>query len=363
VEGGRGGRHATAVTRSLSKGETRRPVIRKFPEKWRREELRGAAWDEWTMKRWDKIVMRAGKSWWDDDVFKHSAAVSFYTLFSLAPITLIAVWVAGFFFGREAATGQLSGQIAQIVGKDGAKVIQDAVAASQPENTGWFSMVIGFVMLLVGATTVFGQLQESLNAIWGVMTKPTANGFVILLVRRLISFAMVLTVGFLLLVSLVLTTTISSLVKFTNQYMAVSPLVLQGIDIVVALAVITVLFAMVFKLLPDVELRWRDVWEGAFITALLFSVGRLGISFYLSHSTVASTYGAAGSLVALLIWVYYSCAILFFGAEVTRAMREHSGLHVQPKSKAVRVRREIIEQDKKNGPVTGHVIVKTKGGK
>ena len=195
------------------------------------------------------------------------------------------------------------------------------------------------------------------------MTKPTANGFVILLVRRLISFAMVLTVGFLLLVSLVLTTTISSLVKFTNQYMAVSPLVLQGIDLVVALAVITVLFAMVFKLLPDVELRWRDVWEGAFITALLFSVGRLGISFYLSHSSVASTYGAAGSLVALLIWVYYSCAILFFGAEVTRAMREHSGLHVQPKSKAVRVRREIIEQDKKNGPVTGHVIVKTKGGK
>jgi membrane protein len=314
------------------------------------------------MLRWVKILVRAGKSWFDDDVFKHSAAVSFYTLFSLAPITLIAVWVAGFFFGEEAAAGQLSGQITQLVGNEGAKVIQDAVAASRPENTGWFSMAIGFVVLLVGATTVFGQLQESLNEIWGVMTKPNRNGFVVLLVRRLISFAMVLTVGFLLLVSLVLTTAISSLVKFADRYMAVPPLVLQGIDLVVALVVITLLFAMVLRLLPDVHLRWRDVWQGAFITALMFSVGRLGISFYLSHSTVASTYGAAGSLVALLIWVYYSCAILFYGAEVTRAVREISGLHVQPKSKAVRVRRQIVEQEKKNGPVTGHVVVKKNGG-
>ncbi|MGC4073739.1 MAG: YihY/virulence factor BrkB family protein [Nibricoccus sp.] len=314
------------------------------------------------MQRWDKVVIRAGKSWFDDDVFKHSAAVSFYTLFSLAPITIIAVWVAGFFFGQEAASGQLSGQISQLVGKEGAKVIEDAVAASRPENHGWFSMTAGFVVLLVGATTVFGQLQESLNEIWGVMVKPSRNGLVLLLVRRLISFAMVLTVGFLLLVSLVLTTAISSLVKLADGYMTVSPVVLQGVDLVVALGVITVLFALVFKFLPDVELRWRDVWQGAFVTALLFSVGRLGISFYLSHSTVASTYGAAGSLVALLIWVYYSCTILFFGAEVTRAAREQSGLHVQPKAKAVRVRRQIIEQEKKNGPVTGHVVIKPKPG-
>jgi membrane protein len=315
------------------------------------------------MQRWDRIVLRAGKSWFDDDVFKHSAAVSFYTLFSLAPITIIAVWVAGFFFGQEAASGQLSQQISELVGKEGSKVIEDAVAASRPENTGWFSMAAGFSVLLLGATTVFGQLQESLNAIWGVMTKPNRNGFIVIIVRRLISFAMVLTVGFLLLVSLVLTTTISALVKIASSYTPVAPLVLQGVDLVVALGVITVLFALVFKFLPDVHLRWRDVWQGAFVTALLFSVGRLGISFYLSHSTVASTYGAAGSLVALLIWVYYSCAILFFGAEVTRAAREQSGLHVQPKSKAARVRREIIEEEKKTGPVTGHVVKKTRGEK
>ncbi|ATC66011.1 ribonuclease BN [Nibricoccus aquaticus] len=313
------------------------------------------------MQRWDRILFRAGKSWFDDDVFKHSAAVSFYTLFSLAPITIIAVWVAGFFFGQEAASGQLSDQISQLVGKEGSKVIEDAVAASRPENTSWFSMAAGFVVLLIGATTVFGQLQESLNEIWGVMTKPNRNGFVVLLVRRLISFAMVLTVGFLLLVSLVLTTAISSLVKFADSYMAVSPIVLQGVDLVVALGVITVLFALVFKFLPDVHLRWRDVWQGAFVTALLFSVGRLGISFYLSHSTVASTYGAAGSLVALLIWIYYSCAILFFGAEVTRAARENSGLNVQPKSKAVRVTRQIVEEVKKNGPVTGGIVTKKRG--
>ena len=315
--------------------------------------------DQRAMLRWGKILIRAGKSWFTDDVFKHSAAVSFYTLFSLAPITIIAVWVAGFFFGQEAASGQLSEQIKQLVGHEGSKVIEEAVAASRPENNSWFSMLAGFFVLLIGATTVFGQLQESLNELWGVMGKPNRNSIIVLLVRRLISFAMVLTVGFILLVSLILTTTISTLVKFADRYMSVPPLVLQSVDLLVALAVITVLFALVFKILPDVHLRWRDVWQGAFVTALLFSVGRLGISFYLSHSTIASTYGAAGSLVALLIWVYYSCAILFFGAEVTRAAREESGLHVQPKPTAVRVRREIIEEDGKKGPVTGG-IVKTK---
>ena len=314
------------------------------------------------MRRWDRILIAAGKSWFADDVFKHSAAVSFYTLFSLAPITIIAVWVAGFFFGQEAASGQLAGQMTQLIGREGAEVVQQAVAASRPENAGWASMVAGVTMLLIGATTVFGQLQESLNEIWGVMVKPTRNSFVVLLVRRLVSFAMVLTVGFLLLVSLVLTTTLSTLVKIADHYMAVPPLMLQGVDLVVALGVITVLFALVFKMLPDVHLRWRDVWQGAFLTALLFSVGRLGISFYLSHSTVASTYGAAGSLVALLIWVYYSCTILFFGAEITRASREYDGLLVRPKSKAVRVRREIIEEEKKVGPVTGGITT-VKAGK
>ncbi len=315
------------------------------------------------MPRWASIAIRAGKNWSEDNAFKHSASVSFYTLFSLAPITLVAVWLAGVVFGQEAAEGQLSEQIAGLVGQDGAKVIQQAVAAAEPDaQSSWWSMIAGVGVLLIGATTVFGQLQESLNEIWGVQARPSRNGLVVLLARRLVSFAMVITVGFLLLVSLVLTTAISSFVKLAEGYWTIAPQVLSALDFVVALGVVTVLFALMFKLLPDVQLRWRDVWSPAAITALLFGVGRMGISFYLAHSSVASTYGAAGSLVALLIWVYYSCAIFFFGAELTRAMREASGNEIKPKPTAVRVQRQIVEEGENKGPVTGGVAKVKAGG-
>jgi membrane protein len=206
--------------------------------------------------------------------------------------------------------------------------------------------VMGLGILLLGATTVFGQLQDSLNSIWGVMAKPSRKGWIVMLVQRLISFAMVLTVGFVLLVSLVLTTTLTALVKSADRFVTVAPVIMRGADIVMGLMIITVLFALIFKILPDVEIRWRDVWRGAFITALLFSVGRYLIALYLGHSTLASTYGAAGSLVALLIWVYYSCAILFYGAEFTRAYHEAHDQPIVPKSTAVLVRKEIVEEER-----------------
>jgi membrane protein len=223
--------------------------------------------------------------------------------------------------------------------------VERAVAAGKLEPGSWISTVIGIVVLLIGATTVFAQLQESLNQIWGVIAKPSRNSFVVLLLRRLVSLAMVLTVGFLLLVSLLLTTALTALLQFAGNLMPVPPVVLRSVDLFFSLAVVTVLFALIFKVLPDVHIRWRDVWKGAFATALLFSVGRVLISFYLGRSTVASTYGAAGSLVALLMWVYYTSLILFYGAEVTRARREISNLPVIPKSNAVRVRHEIIEDE------------------
>jgi len=297
------------------------------------------------MRRWLRIFLQAGASWLDDNAVKHAAAVSFYTLFSLAPITIIAVAVAGSVFGEEAARGQLSEQLVQLIGRESAEVVEKAVAASQPSEKSWVSTMIGIGVLVIGATSVFAQLQDSLNQIWGVMPKPSRNSLVVLLIRRLVSFAMVLTVGFLLLVSLILTTALAAAVRAAGDYIPVPAFLLGSTDVVLALSVITLLFALVFKVLPDVHLRWADVWRGAFLTAILFSIGRLLISFYLSHSTVASTYGAAGSLVALLIWVYYSCAILFFGAEFTRASRAASGLSVCPKSKAVLVRREIVEND------------------
>lgn len=299
------------------------------------------------MPRWLNVLISAGKNWSNDNAFKHSAAVSFYTLFSLAPITIIAVGIAGAVFGKDVAQKQFSGQMAQLIGKSSSEVIQQAMAASQVEQKGWMSTAIGIGLLIVGATTVFGQLQDSLNAIWGVISKPSRRGWAVIVVQRLISFAMVLTVGFLLLTSLVLSTALTAAIHLADGWLSVPPWVLHGADLVVGLVVITVLFALLFKVLPDVEVQWREVWRGAFTTAVLFSIGRLLIALYLGHSTIASTYGAAGSLVALLIWIYYSCAILFYGAEFVRAYRAVHGLPIKPKSTAVLVRREIVEGEAK----------------
>jgi membrane protein len=296
------------------------------------------------MPRGLKILVAAAKNWQADNAFKHSAAVSFYTLFSLAPITIIAVGIAGIVFGKEVATKQFSSQMSQLIGESSADVIQQAMVAGQLEDKGWMSTAIGVGLLILGATTVFGQLQDSLNSIWGVTSKPSRSGWIVMIVQRLISFAMVLTVGFLLLTSLVLTTALTAMVELAKGWFPVAPWLLRGADLVVGLVIITLLFALLFKVLPDVIVRWKEVWLGAFFTAVLFSVGRLLISLYLGHSTIASTYGAAGSLVALLIWIYYSCAILFYGAEFVRSYRIEHGMPVKPKETAVRVRREIIEE-------------------
>lgn len=292
---------------------------------------------------WLRITIDAVKNWNADGAFKHSAAIGFYTLFSLAPITMVALAITGFFFGDEAATAQFNDQVSELVGSKSAKVLQEAAQLSEPQRDGWTSTMLGLGVLVVAATTVFAQLQQSLNEIWGVRARPERRGWVVLLIRRLISFAMVVTLGFLLLVSLILTTALSAFVQLIEERFAVPPFVLQSADMLVAFAVITVLFALFFKVMPDVEVPWRDIWRGAFVTSLLFAVGRYGIAMYLSRSNLTTVYGGAGSLVALLIWVYYSCAILFFGAEFIRAHREHHGLKTKPKSKAVLVKTEIVE--------------------
>ena len=301
------------------------------------------------MKQWAKIFLSAAKSWNADNVFKHAAAVSFYTLFSLAPITIIAISVAGMFFGKETAAKELEKQVTALVGPASAEMVQAAAKASESEGTSVMSTVIGVALLLFGATTVFGQLQESLNDIWSVRTKPSKSGWALLVIQRLVSFAMVLTIAFLLLVSLVITTALTTVVGHMGHAIGGSPVLLQVADIGISLVIITVLFALLFKVLPDVRIRWRDVWMGAGIAAILFTVGRYIIALYLGHSSVASIYGAAGSLVALLIWVYYSCAILFFGVEFTRAYRAIHHLKVEPKETAVVVREDVVESPRHYG--------------
>ena len=211
-------------------------------------------------------------------------------------------------------------------------------------DKGWAATAVGLGILLVGATTVFGQLQASLNDIWSVTAKPGRSGWAVMIAQRLISFAMVLTVGFLLLSSLVLTTAITAAANAGQGWMPVAPWVWRGADLAAGLVLVTVLFALLFKVLPDVRVHWREAWLGAFVTAVLFNLGRFLIALYLGHSTIASIYGAAGSLVALLIWIYYSCAILFYGAEYVRAHRQDRGLPVELKETAVLVRREIVEE-------------------
>ncbi|HEY4301465.1 MAG TPA: YihY/virulence factor BrkB family protein [Candidatus Didemnitutus sp.] len=294
----------------------------------------------WTAKRWATLFYGAGKACLTDNVFKHSAAVSFYTLFSLAPITIIALTVAGLFLGRPAATQQFQQEMSAMIGPASAGIIQSAAAASEAHQKGGASTIIGIAMLVVGATSVFGQLQDALNSIWGVQPRHDRHSWVVIIIRRLLSFAMVLTVGFLLLVSLVLTTALVAILSHFQGNLLASPGTLKFADITLGLGVITLLFALLFKVLPDVKLALREVWLGAFLTALLFTAGRYLIALYLSHSKIASIYGTAGSLVALLIWIYYSCVILLYGVEVTRAYRQATAHSVEPIASARLIREQ-----------------------
>ena len=292
---------------------------------------------------WPTIFLKAGRAWNADNVFQHSAAVSFCTLFSLAPITIIAATVAGLFVGKEVAGHQLEIQVGALMGASSAELVSSAAKAAQAQNDSWLATAVGIVLVIVGATTVFAQLQDSLNAIWGVRTRPSKSGWAVLIFHRLVSFAMVLTIGFVLLVSLVLTTFLTSALGHFSGTVLASPALLKAADLGVGLVVITGLFALMFKVMPDVRISWKESWLGAVLTAVLFTLGRYLIALYLGHSTVASIYGTAGSLVALLIWVYYSCAIFFFGVEFIRAYRQVAHhLAVEPKETAVVVREEIL---------------------
>ncbi len=284
------------------------------------------------------MFFQAARVWQSDNIFQHSAAVSFYTLFSLAPITIIAVTVAGWFLGQERADRQLLSQLTDLVGPASAHMITDAAQASQTDRHGGWATWAGVILMIVGATSVFGQLQRSFNTIWGVEAHPAKSGWIIWLGHRLVSFAMVLTIGFLLLVSLVLTTLLTSALREFDGSALAAGWRAKVADLTVGLAAISALFALLFKVMPDVRLRWGEVWRGALVTAALLTVGRYAIALYLGHSTIASIYGSAGSLVALLLWVYYSCAILFFGVEWIRADAAGQGRAVVPKETAVLIR-------------------------
>lgn len=262
-----------------------------------------------------------------------SAALSYYTLLSLAPIVLVTVALTGLIFGRDAVQGQIVTEIRGLVGEAGAEVIQSVIQNASTPETGVFSLVIGLLTLLVGATSVFVQLQDALDQIWGVEAKATGNAIWSFIKDRLLSLAMVLGIGFLLLVSLIVSAGLSAWSGWsTKTGLGAYPVVLQIANTLISFGVITLLFAMIFKFLPDVRLAWRDVWFGAVVTSALFTAGKYLIGLYLGRASIGSAYGAAGSVVVLLVWIYYAALILLFGAEITRIRARRT--RVKPKELA-----------------------------
>lgn len=280
------------------------------------------------------ILRRAGREWVSDKAPRLAAALAFYTILSITPLFLIAVAIAGAVFGHDAATGALNDQLRGLVGDAGAEVARTTLQNADRPKAGLVATVVGVVTLLFGASGVFGELQGALNDVWDVKPRPD-RGIWNTVRDRFLSFGMVVVIGFLLLVSLVVTTALTAAAHYLDEVAPGVPLLMRAANFGISFAVITVLFALVFKYLPDARIEWRDVWVGALATTALFTVGKYLIGLYLGRAGVGTPFGAAGSLVAFVVWVYYSALIVFFGAELTQATAAESGRTIEPTPNAV----------------------------
>ena len=280
------------------------------------------------------LAKRSVSSWSDDFAPSMGAAISYYTVFSLSPLLLIIIAVAGLIFGEEAVQGQLVGQLQGFMGREGATAIQTMIKAAHEPTGGVVATVVGVVLLLVGATTVFAELQSALDRIWKVPAKAKPKGLWAVLRARVLSFGLILALAFMLMVTLALSTVLSAVGKFASGWLPGSEWLLQLLNIGISIGLSTVLFAMIFKYMPSVKIEWRDVWVGAFVTALLFEVGKYLIGLYIGKSGATETFAAAGSLVVLLLWVYYAAQIFLFGAEFTKVYANDRGSRVGQKAVA-----------------------------
>ena len=278
------------------------------------------------------------QDWKEDKASRLSAALAYYTIFSLAPMLLIILAVTSFFWSRDIVQTQVLNQVEDLVGGEGRAFISDLLTSASSPARGIFATIVGVITLLWGALGVFNELHNALNTIWEVKEEET-KGFIEAIKKvifgRLLSFTMILGIGFLLLVSLVISAGLSAVQETIGNAIPVSEILLQIVNLIISVGVITVLFALIFKFLPDAEIAWRDVWLGAFVTALLFSLGKFLIGLYLGNSTVGSSFGAAGSLVLLLLWIYYSVQILLFGAEFTQVYANNYGSKIVPEGEEV----------------------------
>jgi membrane protein len=282
-----------------------------------------------------RLIGSAARAWWDDDCTRLGASLAYYTLFAIAPVLLVATAIAGMVLGAEAVRHEIVGQLDHLVGREGALAVQSLLEGASKRRSGVFATVVGAIAFLVAATGAFLELQVALNTIWRVKPNPGTNVRAFL-IDRLRSFGLVVAIGFLLLVSLSVTAALAALNAWLFDLSPAMPLLWKTGSALVSLAVTTGLFALLFRFLPDVRLRWRDVMTGAAVTAVLFTIGQQVIGLYLGQSDIASSYGAAGSMMILLLWVYYSCQILLFGAEFTRVYVQRDGAKAKPEAFAVK---------------------------
>jgi len=297
---------------------------------------------------WWNVTRRSVNLWLECNAFSYAGSLAFYTLFSLAPTVIIAVTMIGLIFGQDAAQGEIVAQLQDIMGTEAATAVEQAVRQSRIEESGILPTLLGVGTLLIGATTVFAQMQFSLNVIWGVTAKPSQNSILLFIKNRMLSLTVVLAIGFVLIVSLLFGVVLRAALTRAEDMVPAFGTLLGGMELGVMMALIAVLFATIFKVLPDVVLGWKDVLIGAVVTAVLFAIGRNAIATYLAYTATASTYGAAGSVVLILLWVYYSSLILLFGAAFTREYVAAQNRTVMPRNSAVFVKRELIDREMLN---------------
>ncbi|MBC7388781.1 MAG: YihY/virulence factor BrkB family protein [Opitutaceae bacterium] len=288
------------------------------------------------------LVVGAGKEFSNDNAMKLSASLSYYTIFSLAPMLLVIIAVCGIFFGRDAVQGEIYSRIDNWVGSDAALQIQSMLKSAQHSQQSWIAATLGVITLIIGATGVFIEIQDSINYIWSIKAKPK-RGWVKFIVNRAISFSLILSVGFLMLVSLTINTVLDLMFDKIENIFPFSVYVFYLFNLAIVLVVITLLFSIIFKILPDGEPKWRDAIAGAAFTAILFMLGKFLIGYYLAKSNIATTYGSSSAIVIILLWIYYSSVILYFGAEFTKVYALRYGRPIKPYRYAVTIeKREIV---------------------
>ena len=294
------------------------------------------------------ILINAGKGFAKDRIPKLSASLAYYTIFSIGPMMIVIIYLADLFWGRQAIEGSIYEQVKDLVGNQAALQVQEIIKNASVSGNNTVTAVVGFIALLVGATTVFSEIQDSTNFIWKLKVK-SKKGWLKMLLNRLLSFSLVVSLGFLLLVSLILNALVEKFMDRLQELFPSTAVVFVYLaNLVITFVIIWSLFAIIFKVLPDALIRWKDVAVGSFFTALLFMAGKFGITYYIGRSNIGSTYGTAGSLAILLLWVYFSAIILYFGAEFTKAYAMKYGEEIKPNDYAVMVQTVQVESRKRN---------------